>query len=60
MKNHKKEENFTAWYTVPALITGLATGYLASENVAGILIGAIVGLLFAAFWINVAEPRGEV
>ena len=59
MENHKTKNNYSSYYLVPALICGMVTGWIVTGSVGYTILGAILGLLTAGFWINVVENRGE-
>ena len=59
MDNHKKAPNYTSYYLVPALICGMLTGYIVTGSVGYTILGAVLGLLTAGFWMNVVVNKGE-
>ena len=60
MKHHEKEENYTYVYYLVALVTGLFVGAIIDVGFKWIPIGGVLGLLSAAFYVNVlVKGRGE-
>lgn len=56
MANHDietDEKNYDYLYYVIALITGSITGYIFQGTFVYTIVGAVVGLLSAAFYVNV-------
>ncbi len=59
MKN--KEEKNNSPYFILALIFGMLTAWVISESILWVLLGGVIGLLTAAFYVNVlVEKREEV
>ncbi len=58
MDNHKTK-NYNSYYLIPALICGVLTGWIVTGSVGYTILGAVLGLLTAAFWINVVADKGE-
>jgi hypothetical protein len=54
-----KTENTSIYYMVPAVICGIATACVVTGSVGYMVLGAVLGLLSAAFWMNVVVPKGE-
>ncbi|MES2874896.1 MAG: hypothetical protein V4708_14300 [Bacteroidota bacterium] len=59
MENHKVKNNYNAYYLVPALICGTLTGWIVTGSIGYTILGAILGLLTAGFWMNVVVKTGE-
>lgn len=59
MDNHKKNPNYSSYYLIPALIVGVLTGYIVTGSVGYTILGAVLGLLTAGFWMNVVVNKGE-
>ena len=59
MENNKSTNNYSSYYLIPALICGILTGYIATGSIGYTILGAILGLLTAGFWMNVVVKRGE-
>lgn len=59
MENQNKVKNYNSYYYVPALICGILTAGVISYSVFSVVIGAVLGLLTAGFWINVVLKSGE-
>lgn len=59
MDNHKKENNYSAYYLVPALVCGMITGWIVTGSVGYTILGAVLGLLTAGFWMNVVVNKSE-
>lgn len=59
MDNHNKTENYNSYYVIPALIAGILTGCIFGGAVWMILSGAVLGLLFAAAWINATTNKEQ-
>ncbi len=55
--NHTK--NYNSYYYIPALILGILTGWIVWGSIGYIILGAVLGLLTAAFWLNVVEHHNE-
>jgi len=53
MKHHKEEENFDYVYYLVGLICGLFVGAVIDRGFTWIPVGGILGLLTAAFFLNV-------
>jgi len=58
MDNHKTK-NYNSYYLIPALICGILTSWIVTGSVVYTIVGAVLGLLTAAFWINVVADKGE-
>lgn len=59
MSNHKPTNNDSAYYLVPALICGILTAWIVTGSIGYMILGAILGLLTAGFWMNVVVNNGE-
>ncbi len=59
MENHKATKNYSSYYLIPGLICGILTGWVISGSVCYTVLGAVLGLLTAAFWMNVIVNKGE-
>lgn len=59
MENHEIEEvkNFDSLYYVVGLIAGIIIAYIVQGTFLWMLIGAVLGLLSAAFYVNKVAPR---
>ncbi|MEJ7780630.1 MAG: hypothetical protein WKF68_13695 [Daejeonella sp.] len=58
MSNHKTT-NYNSYYLIPALICGVLTGWIVTGSVGYTILGAVLGLLTAGFWINVVADKSE-
>jgi hypothetical protein len=47
-------------YYILALIFGILTGYVVTSSIAWALLGALAGLIFALFYVNVLVEKREV
>jgi hypothetical protein len=52
-----KSENTSIYYIVPAVVCGIATACVVTGSVAYMVLGAVLGLLSAGFWMNVVVPK---
>lgn len=59
MENHKPTNNYGSYYLVPALICGVITAWIVTGSFWYMILGAILGLLSAGFWMNVVENNSE-
>jgi len=60
MENHKNvEANYSLFYIL-GLVFGVLTAWVISESVLWTVLGAIIGLLFAAFFVNALVKDREV
>ena len=59
MENKNSTHNYSSYYLVPGLICGMLTGYIATGSFGYTILGGILGLLTAGFWMNVVVKRGE-
>lgn len=59
MENHKAEKSYSSYYLIPALICGVLTGWIVTGSVGYTILGAILGLLTAGFWMNVVVNNSE-
>ena len=59
MKTQNNQQKYSSYYIVPAVICGIATACVATGSVLFMILGAIIGLLSAGFWINVVEHDQE-
>ncbi|MEJ7694590.1 MAG: hypothetical protein WKF69_16350 [Daejeonella sp.] len=59
MENHKATKSYSSYYLIPALICGLLTGWIVTGSVGYTILGAILGLLMAGFWMNVVVNKSE-
>ncbi len=59
MENHKATKSYSSYYLIPALICGILTGWIVTGSVGYTILGAILGLLTAGFWMNVVINKGE-
>lgn len=59
MENHKATPNYNSYYLFPALICGMLTGWIVTGSIGYTILGAILGLLTAGFWVNVVVKNGE-
>jgi hypothetical protein len=60
MENHDTTETNYSLYYILSLITGILTAWVISESVLWTLLGAVIGLLFAAFFVNALVKDREV
>jgi hypothetical protein len=59
MENHKVTNNYSAYYIIPALICGIFTAWVITGSVGYMILGALLGLLAAAIWMNAVVKRDE-
>lgn len=59
MKTQNNHQAYSLYYIVPAVICGIATACIATGSVGHMVLGAILGLLTAGFWINVVQHEEE-
>lgn len=59
MKKVEAGQN-NSWYYILALIFGILTGFAVTGSIAYALLGAIAGLIFALFYVNVLVEKREV
>lgn len=59
MENHKATKSYSSYYLIPAVICGILTGWVITGSVGYTILGAILGLLTAGFWMNVVMHKGE-
>jgi len=60
MKHHQKEEeNFDYVYYLTGLVCGLFTGAIIDKGFTWIFVGGVLGLLTAAFFLNVLAKSSE-
>lgn len=59
MENQEIEEvkNFDSLYYIIGLIAGIITAYIVQGTFLWMLIGAVLGLLSAAFFVSKVAPR---
>ncbi|MHB1179908.1 MAG: hypothetical protein ACYCZO_16455 [Daejeonella sp.] len=57
--DNQKSKNYNSYYLIPALICGVLTGWIITGSVGYTILGAVLGLLTAGFWINVVANKGE-
>ena len=53
-----KSENTSIYYIIPAVICGIATACVVTGSVGYMVLGAVLGLISAGFWMNVVVPKG--
>jgi len=59
MENHKETKNYSSYYLIPALICGILTGWVVTGSVLFTILGGVLGLLTAGFWMNVVMANSE-
>jgi hypothetical protein len=59
MENHKVTNNYSSYYTIPALICGIFTAWVITGSIGYMILGALLGLLAAAIWMNAVVKRDE-
>ncbi|MEO8794689.1 MAG: hypothetical protein ABI390_04425 [Daejeonella sp.] len=61
MENHEAQEtkNYSLFYIL-AVICGILTAWVVTGNILFVLLGAILGLLTAGFFVNVLVKNREV
>jgi hypothetical protein len=52
-----KTENTSIYYIIPALICGIATACVVTGSAVHMVLGAVLGLLSAGFWMNVVVQK---
>lgn len=53
MKHQEEEKNFDFIYYIVALVCGMFTGGIIDKGFVWIVVGGILGLFFAAFFIKI-------
>ena len=56
---HKKEENLDYVYYLVGLLSGLFVGFIIDKGFTWIPVGGVLGLLTAAFFLNVLAKTSE-
>lgn len=59
MKTQNNHQSYSAYYIIPAIICGIATASIVTGSVGFMVLGAILGLLTAGFWLNVIQHDKE-
>lgn len=59
MKQQAEETN-NSWYYILAIIFGILTALVTTGSIAWAILGAILGLLTAGFYVNVLVEKREV
>ncbi|PTQ99925.1 hypothetical protein C8P68_102755 [Mucilaginibacter yixingensis] len=60
MKNHKKEEeNYDSLFYIIGLLAGMFTGAVIEKGFTWVVVGGVMGLLTAAFFLNVLVKGSE-
>jgi hypothetical protein len=61
MKHHTTEEkNYDYLYYLVAIVTGIFVGAIIEQGFVYVIVGAVLGLLSAAFFLNVlVKGRGD-
>jgi F0F1-type ATP synthase assembly protein I len=57
--HHKKEENLDYVYYLVGLLSGLFVGFIIDRGFTWIPVGGVLGLLTAAFFLNVLAKTSE-
>ncbi len=55
--HHKEEENFDYVYYLVGLLSGLFVGFILDKGFTWIPVGGVLGLLTAAFFLNVMVKK---
>lgn len=59
MKKVEAGQN-NSYYYILALIFGVLTGFVVTGSIAWALFGALIGLIFALFYVNVLVEKREL
>jgi len=59
MKTENSTSNNSIYYIIPAVLCGVLTACVVSGSIGHMVLGAVFGLLSAAFWINVVQHSEE-
>jgi hypothetical protein len=59
MDINKKKTNYTSYFLIPAVICGTLTGWIVTDSLGYTILGGVLGLLSAGFWMNVVANKGE-
>lgn len=59
MKKVEAGQN-NSWYYILALIFGILTAFVITGSIAWALLGALAGLIFALFYVNVLVEKREL
>ena len=59
MENHNTTKKYSSYYYVPALICGVLSAWVLGGSIGFIILGAILGLLTASFWLNVVQKSED-
>lgn len=57
--SHNNSDNYDSYYYVLALIFGVLTAWVITGSILYMLLGAVLGLLFAGFYVNVLVNKGD-
>lgn len=59
MANHTENSNTNSYYYIPAILGGILTAWVLTGSLGYIILGAILGLLSAGYFVNVVAKRDE-
>lgn len=59
MKTQNSTKSYNSYYLIPAMLCGILTAWIVTGSIGYMVLGAIFGLLFAGFWINVVQHGEE-
>ncbi|MFA6946644.1 MAG: hypothetical protein WC220_12155 [Pedobacter sp.] len=59
MKTENTAKTNSAYYIVPAVLCGILTACVVTGSVGYMVLGAVLGLLTAGFWVNVVQHGEE-
>lgn len=59
MKTENSTKSYSSYYTITAALCGILTAWVVTGSLGYMVLGAVLGLLSAGFWINVVEHDEE-
>lgn len=59
MANHSENKNSDSLYYILAVICGVLTAWVVTQSIGYMLLGALLGLLSAGFFLNVLVKNRE-
>ena len=60
MENSPKARNDNSWYYILAVIFGVLTAWVVTNSLGYVLLGAVLALLTAGFYVNVLVEKREL
>jgi hypothetical protein len=59
MSNHTSKSNTAPYYYIPAILFGILTAWVVTDSFPYMILGALLGLLTAGFFVNVVSKSSE-